>query len=107
MSNSMKSDALMEDMWRDAAARFSERTGKNVNLKPPKTLDECIKKLKQSRVEQDSHEPTGKEKAEEYGIRTIHLLRLLGGAATKVAEIVSCSPGLYRHFKVITNNSPS
>ncbi|KAI2616328.1 hypothetical protein GGR54DRAFT_241906 [Hypoxylon sp. NC1633] len=92
MSNPSKLDSSMEDMWRDATARFNERTGMNVNLRPPKTLNDCIKELEKSQLSEESHEPTRKEKVEEYGINILRCLKLLGGVAAQGAEVVFGSP---------------
>ncbi|KAI1410983.1 hypothetical protein F5Y13DRAFT_201740 [Hypoxylon sp. FL1857] len=82
----------MEEMWRDATIKFNERTGLNVDLKPPKTLNDCIGELEESRYPDESEEKSGKEKLEDYGINIIRCLKLLGGIAAQGAEVVFGAP---------------
>ena len=91
MPKPTKLDSSMEDMWRDATARFSERTGMNVNRRPPRTLDDCVKEINKSQSNKESsHAPTRKEKAADYGINILRCLKLLGGVAAQGSEMVSC-----------------
>ncbi|KAI0834307.1 hypothetical protein F5Y06DRAFT_307099 [Hypoxylon sp. FL0890] len=82
----------MEEMWRDAAIRFNERTGMNVDIKPPKTLDDCIKELEGSRFPEESEEKSSREKLEDYGVNILRCLKLLGGVAAQGAEMVFGAP---------------
>ena len=96
-SNSMSKppdpNSSMEDMWRCATARFSECTGMSVNLKPPKTLNDCIEEINKSWFN-ELHGPTRKEKAEDYGINILRFLKLLGSVAAQGPEMVGCSPAI-------------
>ncbi|KAI1135342.1 hypothetical protein F5Y05DRAFT_416329 [Hypoxylon sp. FL0543] len=93
MAKSVQSEpSSMEEMWRDATIRFNEHTGMNVNIKPPKTLDDCIKELEKSRSPEESEETSGREKLKNYGISILRCLKLLGGVAAQGAETVFGAP---------------
>ncbi|KAI1452293.1 hypothetical protein F4805DRAFT_470971 [Annulohypoxylon moriforme] len=96
MVKSIRSDFSMEEMWQDAMVRFNERTGININVKPPKTLNDCIKELEAARSPDESDgKKDGKkdaEKLENYGINILRCLKLLGGVAAQGAEMVFGAP---------------
>ncbi|KAI1374884.1 hypothetical protein F4677DRAFT_447150 [Hypoxylon crocopeplum] len=92
MSKTIRSDSSMEAMWRDAILRFNERTKMNVNMKPPKTLDDCIGEMEKTQLSAEYQERTGKEKLENYGINILRCLKLLGGVAAQGAEMVFGAP---------------
>ncbi|KAI1097658.1 hypothetical protein F4804DRAFT_156074 [Jackrogersella minutella] len=92
MAKSVRPDSSMEEMWRDATVRFNKRTGMNVNVKPPKTINDCVRELEQSRFQKEPHERTGKETFEEYGLNILRCLKLLGGVAAQGAEMVFGAP---------------
>ncbi|OTA57974.1 hypothetical protein K449DRAFT_398189 [Hypoxylon sp. EC38] len=92
MEKSTRSESSMEEMWRDATVRFNERTGMNVNIKPPKTLDDCIRELEKSEFPEESEDKSGKEKLEDYGINILRCLKLLGGVAAQGADMVFGAP---------------
>ncbi|KAI1214432.1 uncharacterized protein F4807DRAFT_128353 [Annulohypoxylon truncatum] len=92
MAKSIGSDFSMEEMWRDATVRFSERTGININIKPPKTLNDCIKELEASRTPAESNGNKDTKKLEDYGINVLRCLKLLGGVAAQGAEMVFGAP---------------
>ncbi|KAF4460465.1 nacht and tpr domain containing [Fusarium albosuccineum] len=86
------STASMEDMWRDAAARFKERTGKDVNFRPPRTMDDCIREMERNQALAEANEQTNTEKGIQYGIAILKCVKLLGGVAAVGAEMVFGSP---------------
>lgn len=90
MEKSIRSDFSMEEMWQDATVRFNERTGININVKPPKTLNDCIKELEATRAPIESDGKKDAEKLEDYGINILRCLKLLGGVAAQGAEMVRC-----------------
>ncbi|KAI2467316.1 hypothetical protein F4781DRAFT_402847 [Annulohypoxylon bovei var. microspora] len=92
MAKTMRSDFSMEEMWQDATVRFNERTGMNVNVKPPKTLNDCVKELEASRITGEVNGKTDREKLEDYGINILRCLKLLGGVAAQGAEMVFGAP---------------
>lgn len=89
MAKSTRSESSMEEMWRDATSRFNERTGMNVNMRPPKTLDDCIRELEKSGFPEESEGKSGKEKLQDYGINILRCLKLLGGVAAQGADMAS------------------
>ncbi|KAI0885020.1 uncharacterized protein GGS22DRAFT_162512 [Annulohypoxylon maeteangense] len=92
MVKSLRSDFSMEEMWQDATIRFNERTGININIKPPKTLNDCIKELEDTSVPVESSGKINKEKVEEYGLNVLRCLKLLGGVAAQGAEMFASAP---------------
>ncbi|KAI1087622.1 hypothetical protein F5B19DRAFT_61828 [Rostrohypoxylon terebratum] len=92
MAKSIQSDFSMEEMWQDVTVRFNERTGININVKPPKTLDDCIKELEATRVPVKSDGKKDSEKMENYGLNILRCLKLLGGVAAQGAEMVFGAP---------------
>ncbi|KAI1442152.1 hypothetical protein F5Y02DRAFT_421269 [Annulohypoxylon stygium] len=92
MEKSIRSDFSMEEMWQDATVRFNERTGININVKPPKTLNDCIKELEATRAPIESDGKKDAEKLEDYGINILRCLKLLGGVAAQGAEMVFGAP---------------
>lgn len=85
-------DLTMKSMWQDASARFADRTGLSLDLKPPKTLDDCvgvIEKRQQPVMANSSFNTSSRtEKAKEFGIDIIRCLKLLGGVAAQGADMV-------------------
>ncbi|KAI0384764.1 hypothetical protein F5Y04DRAFT_247759 [Hypomontagnella monticulosa] len=92
MARLIRSDPAMEDLWRDAIARFNERTKKNVNMKPPKTLHDCIREIEGARDSVESDGNTRGERFKEYGINILRCLKLLGGVAAQAADVVFGAP---------------
>lgn len=80
----------MEELWKDVRVRFLELTTMNLDLKPARTLDECIREIEKPKARSKStvEETSKRERAKEYGIGILKCLKLLGGVAAQGAEMV-------------------
>lgn len=82
----------MDQLWEDVSARFHQRTGKSLDLKPARTLNDCIQEIEGTR--QPTDDPAQKEThsrtdtAKEYGRNILQCLKLLGGVAAEGAAMV-------------------
>ncbi|KAF4438760.1 nacht and tpr domain containing protein [Fusarium austroafricanum] len=77
---------FMEEVWREATARFKSRTGKDIDVKPPRTFDDCVNSMERNQALAKSEEKSSTEKGKQYGIAILKCVKLLGGMATTGAE---------------------
>lgn len=84
----------MDQLWEDVSARFHQRTGRSLDVKPARTLKDCIQEIEVTRKPTDDPEQNGThsktETAKEYGRNILQCLKLLGGVVAEGAGMVCC-----------------
>jgi hypothetical protein len=96
--------STMKEMWKDVEVRFKNLTGKQLNSKPMKTLNDVIAKIEKCHHPghaSSSDKASGVSKAKDYGRNILHCLKLLGGVAAQGLEKVR----LPRHSIYATNET--
>lgn len=86
----------MDQLWRDVQLRFQANTGKQLNFKPPKTLNDCIEAIENRHLlvtPNASTKKPGVDKAKEYGMDILHCVKLLGGVASQALGMVCLKLG--------------
>jgi hypothetical protein len=80
----------LDDMWKDARERFRSLTEQNLELSPPKTLEDIRKQIESQ--QSDSSMPKEKDckkRAKKISLNALSCIRLLGGVAAQGASMVS------------------
>lgn len=82
----------MDELWAKAQQRFQDRTGKELQISPPKTLDKVREDIEDLAAKKDVF--VGEERKRRFkdnAMGTLYCLKLLGGVAAQGASMV-CFP---------------
>jgi len=81
----------MDELWDVARSRFEQRTGKSLEFRPAKTLEDCVIVLEQQQALNEHlplhQKPARAAKAKEYGLNILQCLKLVGGVAADGASM--------------------
>lgn len=80
----------LDDMWKDARERFRSLTGQNLELSPPKTLEDIRKQIESQQSDSSTaKEKDSKKRSKEISLNALSCIKLLGGVAAQGASMVS------------------
>src|ERR1700760_4487447 len=83
-------NTALEDMWKEAEARFMKMTNKNLQASTKIHLEDVLKAMEDRYAEKDTEEDAAKKRARRWIENVLNCIKLLGEIASKAASMVSC-----------------